>query len=56
MSEGVIAQNGNLLSWIAAVGRAGDLPTLVGERAGASWPVGTMIRLDPGRNQIEKVA
>jgi hypothetical protein len=56
MSEGVIGPGGDLLSWIASVARAGDLPALTGETACAAWASGTTIRLDPGRNQVEKAA
>ena len=56
MSEGVIAPGGDLLSWIVSVARMGDLPALVGGAEYASWPPKVMIRLDPGRNQAEKVA
>ena len=56
MAEGVIAPSGDLLSWIASVARAGDLPALTGETACAAWASGTTIRLDPGRNQVEKAA
>jgi hypothetical protein len=56
MAEGVIAPGGDLLSWIASVARAGDLPALTGETACAAWTSGTTIRLDPGRNQVEKAA
>ena len=54
MAEGVIAPNGHLLSWIAAVARAGDLPALAGDARAADWPSGVTVTLDPARNRLEK--
>jgi phosphohistidine swiveling domain-containing protein len=54
MAEGVISLEGDLLSWIASVARAGDLPTLVGGTAYADWPSGVAVTLDPARNRLEK--
>ena len=51
MTEGVISLDGNLLSWIAAVARMGDLPTIVAGSTYAEWPAGSVIQLVPSRNQ-----
>ncbi len=53
-SEGVIATDGDLLSWIASVTRMGDLPALVGGAACAAWPDGVTVALVPARNQAQK--
>jgi phosphohistidine swiveling domain-containing protein len=55
MAEGVIATNGNLLSWIASVARMGDLPALTGGTAYADWPAGVTVTLDPDRHQAEQI-
>ncbi len=56
MAEGVIAPDGDLLSWVASVARMGDLPTLVGGAPYANWPAGATIRLDPARNRAQKLS
>ena len=54
MAEGVIATDGDLLSWIASVARMGDLPALVGGAAYADWPEGVTVELAPAQNQVQK--
>jgi len=54
-AEGLIALDGDLLSWIAAMARAGDLPALVGGSAYDDWASGAVIRLEPDKNRAEKL-
>jgi len=49
-AQDVIDTGGNLLSWLAAVARAGNLPAVVGGESYAAGPAGADILLDPSRH------
>jgi len=53
-ADGVIAEEGDLLSWIASVARSGNLPTLVAGESYAAWDDQSQIQLSPARHQAEK--